>query len=342
MIERPDIPDERILAGLQEYFGIQTHQFTFLPLGADANTAVYKVLTPDTTPYFVKLKLRNFAPFSVELPSFLQLQGIPQVITPLLTRSGSPWADLGEVKLIVLPFVKGRDGYEVDLSDANWIELGRTMRRVHDLSLPGDLRRQIPQEDYSPRYRQALSELLERAGAAHSTDDMIAAMEESLRQYAALLQDVLQQAGDLAQYLGAVSREFVLCHADLHAGNVFIENGSGRLYILDWDDPVLAPRERDLMFPGGAQGFRGHTPQEEELLFMQGYGQVQVDRKALAYYRFERVIIDLGLFGEVICNLRESPGNRAQALAYFKSNFMKGGTIERAYVVSLTLGGKHE
>ena len=333
MFERPDFPDARILAGLEQDFEIFARELTFLPLGADANTAVSQAISQDGESVFVKLRLRNFSPFSVHLPHYLNLQGFQQVIAPRLTRSGSPWADLGEVKLIVLPFVGGRDGYEIALSDENWIELGQTIRKAHDLSLPDALRKQIPCDDYSLRYRQFLTGLLERADRMDSGDPILIQMEESLRGHSGLLKDVLKRTGHLAQRLRDTPCEFVLCHADLHAGNVFIENGSGRLFILDWDDPVLAPRERDLMFPGGAQGFRGHTPEEEERLFMHGYGDVQVDREALAYYRFERGIIDLALFGEVICTLQESPGNREQALVYFNSNFLSGGTIERAYAV---------
>jgi spectinomycin phosphotransferase len=46
----------------------------------------------------------------------------------------------------------------------------------------------------------------------------------------------------------------------------------GFVYNVDWDHPNLAPKERDLMFIGGAQGFIGHAPQEEETLFYLGYG----------------------------------------------------------------------
>jgi len=44
----------------------------------------------------------------------------------------------------------------------------------------------------------------------------------------------------------------VLCHCDIHAGNVLIsEEGAGtRLHVIDWDEPALAPKERDLMFVG--------------------------------------------------------------------------------------------
>ncbi len=33
------------------------------------------------------------------------------------------------------------------------------------------------------------------------------------------------------------------------------------------------------MYPGSAQGFTGHTPEQEEGLFYQGYGPAQVDAR---------------------------------------------------------------
>ena len=83
-----------------------------------------------------------------------------------------------------------------------------------------------------------------------------------------------------------------MCHSDIHAGNILID-ANGALYIVDWDNPVLAPKERDLMFIGGGQEFAGHTAQEEETLFYRGYGQTQIDPIALAYYRYERIIQDI-------------------------------------------------
>ena len=44
-----------------------------------------------------------------------------------------------------------------------------------------------------------------------------------------------------------------MCHKDIHGGNILIRTDGQPpvLYILDWDDPILAPKERDLMFIGG-------------------------------------------------------------------------------------------
>ena len=98
----------------------------------------------------------------------------------------------------------------------------------------------------------------------------------------------------------------------------------------------LAPKERDLMFIGGAQGFAGHTAQEEETLFYRGYGQTQIDPIALAYYRYERIIQDIAVFCEQIFLTNEGGEDREQSLRYLTSNFLPNNTIEIAYTSDKT------
>jgi spectinomycin phosphotransferase len=123
--------------------------------------------------------------------------------------------------------------------------------------------------------------------------------------------------------------ESVVCHGDLHAGNILIE-ASGALYIVDWDDPILAPKERDLMFAGAGLWGGWLEPSEEATLFYEGYGPVQIDPIALAYYRYERIIEDITAFSAEIYSTGQSQEDREQALRYLKSNFLPGGTIELA------------
>lgn len=114
-------------------------------------------------------------------------------------------------------------------------------------------------------------------------------------------------------------------------------DGDSRFYIVDWDDSILAPRERDLMFIGGGQGFIGRTPQEEERLFYEGYGRVQVDPVTLAYYRCERIIQDVTVYCDELTHQSASDEDREESLRYLMANFVPGGTIERAYAVGATL-----
>jgi spectinomycin phosphotransferase len=55
------------------------------------------------------------------------------------------------------------------------------------------------------------------------------------------------------------------------------------VFVIDWDDVMLAPKERDFIFvrdPGADA-------------FWEGYRQPQVDWIALTYYRCERVVQDV-------------------------------------------------
>lgn len=84
------------------------------------------------------------------------------------------------------------------------------------------------------------------------------------------------------------------CHGDLHAGNV-LTDAAGSIVIVYWDDPVLAPRERDLMFVGAGIGGAWKRPQESAA-FYRGYGSIAVDAEAIAYYRCERIVEDVAVF----------------------------------------------
>ncbi len=61
---------------------------------------------------------------------------------------------------------------------------------------------------------------------------------------------LVDRAEQLGKKLQKHSPKFVLCHSDIHGGNVLIHENSD-IYIVDWDEPIMAPKERDLMFIGG-------------------------------------------------------------------------------------------
>jgi spectinomycin phosphotransferase len=260
------------------------------------------------------------------LPKYLGDQGIAQVIAPLPTTHGQPWASLDDWTVILYPFVEGRDGYEVALSARQWAEFGAALKRIHTLDPPAAIRRAIAQETYSPQWRERTRIFLERAEDQSYADPIAQDLSEFLRTRCQEILELIERAEQQARVLQAQSPDLVLCHSDIHAGNLLIGT-DGALYIVDWDAPILAPKERDLMFIGGAQGFRGYTAQEEETLFFRGYGQTQIDRIALAYYRSERIIEDIAVFCEQIFLSDEGERDRAQSLHYLKSNFLPNGTI---------------
>ena len=56
MLEKPDLPDQLILKAVHEEYDLDLSSVTFLPLGYDINTAVYRVDTSSGSAYFLKLR----------------------------------------------------------------------------------------------------------------------------------------------------------------------------------------------------------------------------------------------------------------------------------------------
>jgi spectinomycin phosphotransferase len=330
MLEKPDLQDEKNVACLQDEYGLLVVQVAFLPLGADLNTAVYHAVAEDETPYFLKLRGGVFDEISVTLPKFLSDQGIGQIIAPLATTTGQLWANLDTFKTILYPFVEGHNGYEVNLSDRHWGDFGAALKRIHTAGVPPTLIRCIRQETYSPQWREIVKKFLVRVEDDAFDDPVAVKLATFLKARHAEILDLIGRAERLALPLQARSPEFVVCHSDIHAGNILIDTNDA-FYIVDWDNPILAPKERDLMFIGGGQGFAGHTAQEEEILFYWGYGQTQIDPIALAYYRYERIVQDIAVYCEQLFLTHEGGEDREQSLRYLTSNFLPNSVLEIAY-----------
>ena len=329
MLEKPDIPDERIIACLQAEYGLPIRQIAFLPIGGDLSTAVYRLVTQDETPYFCKLKRNAFDPVSVALPRFLSEQGISQIIPPLVTRSGALGTVMDEFHLILYPFVEGTSGYELELTERQWAEFGAAIKRLHTTGIPAELLSHVRRESYSPEWRDPCRKVIERLEHEMFDDPVAVDLVLFFQSRRDMILETLRRAEHLAQVMALRSLDFVLCHSDIHPGNLFID-GQGGLWIVDWDYPMLAPKERDLMFIGGGEGFKPYIAEQEERLFYRGYGQAQIDPIALAYYRCERAITDFAVESERILSETLGIQDRTNAFETLQLYFLPGCTMEMA------------
>jgi spectinomycin phosphotransferase len=330
MLEKPAIEDERIIVCLQVEHGLRIVHLAFLPLGGDLGSAVYRVVAEDNTPYFCKLRRRDvFNETIVEVPKFLREQGIAQIIPPLVTKSGKLWAELDVFNLILYPFVEGTNGYDIELSERQWADFGAALKQIHTTTLPLALLHHLRKERYSSEWRDLCMDILQRL--EHETfDDPIAVdMAAFLQAKRPLILHAIERAEQLAQEMTSRPLEFVLCHSDIHPGNLFIDK-AGTPFIIDWDYPMLAPKERDLMFIGGGQGFKPYVPEQEESSFYRGYQQSQPDPMALTYYRYERGITDIVVESERVLSTTLGSSDRAQSFQYLQWYFLPGGTLEIA------------
>lgn len=333
MLEKPDIVETSIAACLRDSYGIAVSSITFLPLGADRHTAVYRA-RGNHADLFIKLRSGNFDHAAVIIPRLLHAYGIGQIISPIPNQQGSLWTVLEGYMLILYPFIDGQDGFTRPLTAENWFALGRSLKAIHAAVLPADSVQTLPRETYSPHWRERVTLFLKQVEEQSFSDPIAAEFAAFLHEKAAEISALVTYAHSLASVVQKRGLPETVCHADIHIGNVLITE-SGMLYVVDWDTLMLAPKERDLMFIGmGMAHSATLTEDEQTVLFYQGYGPCEIDTAAVAYYRCERVVQDAEAYSEQILLASGSELDRQEGLRQFRSQFEPGCVVERALLAA--------
>jgi len=327
MLEKPNIPDELVISRLRDEYNLSVAALSFLPLGADEGSAVYRVLTEEGMAYFLKLR-KGFDEIVVTVLLFLKSQGIAEIITPFETKSKQGWADFGEYKMLLYPFIEGKNGFEMELSDQHKRRLGSALKAIHSTQVPPELKRLIPKEAFSPQWRESVKSFQAQVEEMSFQDPTAAKLALFIKSKRSEISHLIERTEELAAELQSKPLELVLCHTDIHGANMLITENND-LYIVDWDNPLLAPKERDLMFIGGGIDNIWKSKHDESI-FYEGYGKTQIDFPMMAYYRYERVIEDLAAYGEQLLLTDEGGADREQAYERFTINFQPGQTIEIA------------
>ena len=330
MLIKPDLKDEKIIACLWDAYGLTAEKIAFLPLGADFNTAVYQVTTSSQVDYFLKLRRGEFIDASVSAPKYLADLGVKQVISPLATKTRQLWTSLAPFKAILYPYVEGLNGVEAKLSEDQWVQFGAAIKKLHSTDIPNILTSGTPREVFSSKWRETVKAFLMRIENEVFEEPVAVKMALFLKSKSSEILKLVERAEKLAITIQKQSLEYILCHADIHGWNLLTDK-EGAIYIIDWDTLIFAPKERDLMFIGAGISDSGRAPTEEKSLFYQGYGQTNINQDAICYYRFERIIQDIGEYCEQIFLSDEGGEDRIQSFKYLQSIFLPRGVIEKAY-----------
>lgn len=323
MLDKPNLAEAAIAAALQAHYGIAVRSLEFLPIGNDARAWVYRVES-DERPYF--LKLRRGAPKRSALyaPHYLQSQGIASAAAPTAARSNQLYAPLDGFSLILYPWIEGRSAWGMRLSSRQWAEWGGIMRSIHQTTITNELAELLPRETFGKAWTATLDRIHHLA-AGDVQDEIARAMAQVWQSKAAQIEEARQRYLALGERLGAASPDLALCHADIHKANIMIDE-SDAIHIVDWDEAVIAPKERDLMFFVAD----GHAPEAVDA-FLRGYGESKVDPIGIAYYRYDWALQEFCDNGErVFISETLTDRERRFALNEFKRLFVKGDVIDRA------------
>jgi spectinomycin phosphotransferase len=289
MLVEPDLDRAVLATALRRDYGLVASAVRFIPVGETA--WCYQVIDERGERWFVKLGRPGAieparAEFALELGRGLAELGLP-VPRPQATRGGAWWCWLGGLRLAVFEFIDGEPLSDQDVSAAGLTErVAGLAAAVHGAT--GALGMPVPFTEtfqvWADGLRCCLAELEPRVGGAGG---LVAAARALVWPQRVALLGMLERVQALGDVARARPRERVLCHGDLRGDNL-LGDRAGRVWLVDWDGVVLAPRERDLAGFAG-QGFAA---------FLAGYQRaagcyVDLDPDLVAFFLLRRNLDDL-------------------------------------------------
>ena len=328
MLEPPhDLTSEAIVRALETGYGIRVAEVEFLPVGNDAASWAYRVGTSSGRDWF--LKVRAGAMPGAVVPALLHRQGVPNVLAPLPATGGAPAVALGRFTLALYPMLDAVPGGEAGLSAAQWRQLGAAVERVHTVAVAAELGRLLGRERFRPSRRELLPELEARLAKPDPGDPVALELADAWHANESVIHALAERVDRKGSWLAGAGFPRGLCHADLHTWNVLV-GADQQIWIVDWDEAVLAPRERDLMFVVGGIA-AGLVSPDDTRSFFQGYGEVRVDPVLLAYYRCAWAVQDIAAYGEeALLSPHLGEVSRRASLAGFKRLFEPGNIVDLA------------
>lgn len=343
MREPPKLPIEDLRVCLQDHYGLFPVSLEFLPLGLDYRAGVYRVVSEQGAVYLLKVKSGALYEPGYLVPGYLRNQGITAVVAPLLTRQQMLWSAAGDWTVIVYPFLDGETSW-TGMTDEQWKQVGAVFQRIHGSAMPPSGFESLRRETFDlAEYTRWIHELESRLALAEASraqpDEQERTSEHILREnwtaQRSTIRLILASMEKLAAVLQSRAYPFVVCHADLHPANL-LRDPSGRVFVLDWDEVMLAPKERDFLFIKASSADSDVLPGTSA--FFQGYGRTDIDWIALTYYRYERALQDLiACAQEVLCRDDLGEETKGDSVRLFRAILAEGGEIEAAAQASTHL-----
>jgi spectinomycin phosphotransferase len=216
------------------------------------------------------------------------------------------------------------------MAPGQWRAYGALLRQIHATPISPELAHLLRRETFVPAEAALVCDLDTHIDGRTLTDPVAQELASLWRERRDVIQQLVARTEALGQQLAHRPLVHVLCHADIHTNNVLLDT-DGAVWIVDWDDTMLAPKERDLMFVVGGGLHRALVGLREEELVLQGYGATMLDSRALAYYRYLRAVSDLGEYGAQVL----SPSDlgvlrRKAAIDRILTMFQPGRIVELA------------
>jgi spectinomycin phosphotransferase len=287
MLVEPALEHAAVAEALEREYGRTGSAVCFIPAGE--TSWCYAATDDQGGRWFIKFARPGGitsarVEFAVAVSRALADLGAP-VPRPLTTLAGAMWSWLNGLQMTVVEFVAGAPISDHDLRSLEVLgQAARLVATIHGRTQP--LGVPIPFTETFQVWPDGLSGCLARLQRGGAVDGLAQQARELVWPHRAALLGRLERLQELGEGVRSRPQDPVLCHGDLIGDNLLRDRG-GRLWLVDWDQAALAPRELDLALFTGRRFAR----------FLDGYqreaGGCDLDPDAIAFFLLRRNLDDL-------------------------------------------------
>jgi len=316
MENSPKIEKQTLIQAIFDGYGIEITDIEFLLRGFGGDC--YRAESLTGISYFLKLhdpvanQMTAASSRAFYLPLMHQLSVkriLPDIPHPLPTLDGNLSLKIGASELVVTNFIEGElVGFD-GLPEPILIRLAEMVGVLHhnrakfEFEFPFIEGFDIVFESDLLQSFDTLSSLPENATPGQKS------LQEIILPRKTQITTDLEQLKELQSYARNTNKPMVICHTDLHGGNLMTDE-QGTLYILDWENALTAPPEHDLFFFAGENGFWE--------LFWPHYARhfpaASIDPELLRFYFYRRALEDIADFIFRILRRENNPERDQQEL----------------------------
>lgn len=245
MVTEPNLDKDTLKSLLQEQFGIAVKNLTFNPKGWASWS--YIVETADKNRYFLKIyKNENFDSQNFEFTSKLSSDcGINNIAHPIKAKSGNIVLDFSNFKIVIFNYIEGATSADRKLNDPQLESLGELLAKTHQSkNIIGPYQ---VQEDFSNPHKKDILNLFNKLESVNPRNDYQKEAKELYLKYKRKFLEELEILDQLESKLANQKLVFVNCHGEPSPDNIML-TPQGEVFLIDWDFPLFAPKEKDLMF----------------------------------------------------------------------------------------------
>ena len=306
--------EQIIKSVLEEHYLIETK--SVVPMEGGWSALAYRATDVENRKFLVKVydksrastaqltaRIKDYMPIVCWLNAHTALSG--EIVHPLTTEKGEySYEDKHHIYLVA-DYIEGNNLLHSGFSIEQILQLADIVAELHaygeEIPLPtGNIK-----EDFNIRFSKPLLDLL-------ASDNCLKEdLRERIAPYMGSMLDHLKRLVSLAGQLKDMPLRYVLCHTDIHEGNLL--QYATRLSLIDWEGLRLAPPEADLFFLADRPWFH---------LFYSRYKEKHVDftihQALLRFYQEKRILEDIWEFMEQLQSDDMSPKERAAALNYLQ------------------------